>query len=54
MIKLIYNINISKTIESRVAWLESGKLAVVDTNAHCIKVFDSETGQFEYDFVINE
>lgn len=33
-----------------VAWLESGKLAVVDTNAHCIKVFDSETGQFEYAF----
>ncbi|CAF4252753.1 unnamed protein product [Rotaria socialis] len=33
-----------------VAWLERGKLAVVDTNAHCIKVFDSETGQFEYSF----
>jgi hypothetical protein len=33
-----------------VAWLESGKLAVVDTNAHCIKVFHSETGQFEYSF----
>ncbi|CAF0919586.1 unnamed protein product [Rotaria sp. Silwood1] len=33
-----------------VAWLECGKLAVVDTNAHCIKVFDSETGQFEYSF----
>jgi hypothetical protein len=33
-----------------VAWLESGKLAVVDTNAHCIKVFDSETGQFEFAF----
>jgi hypothetical protein len=33
-----------------VAWLECGKLAVVDTNAHCIKVFHSETGQFEYSF----
>ncbi len=33
-----------------VGWLECGKLAVVDTNAHCIKVFDSETGQFEYSF----
>lgn len=33
-----------------VAWLESGRLAVVDTNAHCIKVFDSETGQFQYSF----
>ena len=33
-----------------VAWLESGKLAVVDTNAHCIKVFHSESGQFEYSF----
>jgi len=33
-----------------VAYLECGKLAVVDTNAHCIKVFDSETGQFEYSF----
>lgn len=33
-----------------VAWLESGKLAVVDTNAHCIKVFDSETGHFLYSF----
>jgi len=33
-----------------VAWLESGKLAVVDTNAHCVKVFHSETGQFEYSF----
>jgi hypothetical protein len=33
-----------------VAWLECGKLAVVDTNAHCIKVFHCETGQFEYSF----
>ncbi|CAF1128513.1 unnamed protein product [Adineta ricciae] len=33
-----------------LAWLESGKIAVVDTNAHCIKVFHSETGQFEYSF----
>ncbi|CAF3639496.1 unnamed protein product [Adineta steineri] len=33
-----------------VAWLESSKIAVVDTNAHCIKVFHSETGQFEYSF----
>ncbi|CAF2524982.1 unnamed protein product [Rotaria sp. Silwood2] len=33
-----------------VGWLECGKLAVVDTNAHCIKVFDSETGQFEFSF----
>jgi len=33
-----------------VAWLECGKLAVVDTNAHCIKVFDCATGQFEYSF----
>ena len=33
-----------------VAWLESGKLAVVDTNAHCVKVFDSESGHFEYSF----
>jgi len=33
-----------------VAWLECGKLAVVDTNAKCIKVFHGETGQFEYVF----
>jgi len=33
-----------------VAWLESKKIAVVDTNAHCIKIFDSETGQFQYSF----
>ncbi len=33
-----------------VAWLECGKIAVVDTNAHCIKVFDSETGEFQYSF----
>ena len=33
-----------------VAWLECGKLAVVDTNAHCIKIFHNETGEFEYSF----
>ncbi|CAF0981879.1 unnamed protein product [Adineta ricciae] len=33
-----------------VAWLESGKIAVVDTNAHCIKIFDSESGQYLYSF----
>ncbi|CAF3743498.1 unnamed protein product, partial [Rotaria sordida] len=32
------------------AWLECGKLAVVDTNAHCIKIFNSDIGQFEYSF----
>ncbi|CAF1549914.1 unnamed protein product [Rotaria sp. Silwood1] len=33
-----------------VAWLECGKLAVVDTNAHCIKIFNNEYGQYEYSF----
>jgi hypothetical protein len=33
-----------------VAWLECGKIAVVDTNAHCIKVFDCLTGEYEYSF----
>ncbi|CAF1072635.1 unnamed protein product [Adineta steineri] len=33
-----------------VAWLDCGKIAVVDTNAHCIKMFDSESGQFQFSF----